>query len=99
MARSDSLAIRPGSATLTKKQKFVITIEFNILGEHYDNVVTSCPELNIHTVDNSLQGATLKLAEAIRFFFDTADSRQELEEVVEELAKSGRVKPPWTGVG
>ena len=80
---------------MSKKKKFVINCEFEIFGERLDNVVTTCPELNIHTVDHSIQGAVGKLAEAVKFFFDTAEARHELEHVIDELEKGSLEAPPW----
>ena len=73
---------------MSKKKKFVINCEFEIFGERLDNVVTTCPELNIHTVDHSIQGA-------VKFFFDTAEARHELEHVIDELEKGSLEAPPW----
>ena len=79
---------------MSKKKKFVINCEFEIFGEQMNNVVTTCPELNIHTVDHSIQGAVGKLAEAVKFFFDTAEARHELEQVIDELEKGSLETPP-----
>ena len=86
-------------AKVSKKKKFVINCEFEIFGERLDNVITSCPQLNIHTVDHSIQGATGKLAEAIKFFFDTAEARHQLEHVIDELEKGSLEVPPWAAKG
>ena len=71
---------------MRKKQKFVLNCEFELFGDNSRDVVTTCQQLNIHTEDDSIQGAMTKLAEAIVFFFDTAENRHELEKVVDQLA-------------
>ncbi len=76
-------------------RKFAINCEIELFGDPFHSVVTTCPELNIHTVDNSIQGAVNKLAEAINFFFDTAEARFELEPVLDELEKGSLGTPPW----
>jgi hypothetical protein len=72
---------------LNKSRKFVLNCEFELSGEKLNNVVTTCEQLNVHTEDDSIQGAMKKLAEAIVLFFDTAESRYELEASVDELVR------------
>ncbi|MFC1613968.1 hypothetical protein ACFL5K_01580 [Gemmatimonadota bacterium] len=71
---------------MSKRKKFVLNCEFELFGDNSSNVVTTCQQLNIHTEDDSIQGAMKKLTEAVVFFFDTAENRNELEAVVSQLA-------------
>ena len=80
---------------LAKSRKFVIHCEFELFGEALNNVVTSCPQLNIHTTGDSIQTAMGNLAEAVRFFFDTAEARHEFPAVLEALERDSLEIPPW----
>ncbi|MBN2289840.1 MAG: hypothetical protein JXQ83_10950 [Candidatus Glassbacteria bacterium] len=72
---------------MVKSRKFVLNCEFELFGDEVDNVVATCEQLNVHTEDDSIQGAMKKLAKAAVFFFDTAESRYQLEEVLGELVR------------
>ncbi|HLA38813.1 MAG TPA: hypothetical protein VJ417_02400 [Candidatus Glassbacteria bacterium] len=78
-----------------KKRKFVINLEFEVWGDELNNVVTSCPQLNLHTEDTSIQGALEKLSEAVKLFFDQAEAHYNLAQVVEELERQDLSVPPW----
>jgi len=78
-----------------KKKKFVINLEFEVWGEALDNVVTTCPQLNLHTEDSTIQGALEKLFEGIRFAFQLVESRHELEQALDELEVQSLSIPPW----
>ena len=66
-------------------RNFVINCEFEVSGKNIDNVVTTCPQLNLHTEGRTIQDAMTKLSEAILFFFDTFEERGELNAAIDEL--------------
>ena len=72
---------------MIKSRKFILNCEFELFGEDAGSVVTTCQQLNIHTEDVTIQGALKKLSEAIVFFFDTVESRHQLEAAVKELIR------------
>ena len=80
---------------MSGSRKFVIQCEFELFGEELNNVVTSCPQLNIHTTGDSIQTAMSRLAEAVRLFFDTAEARHEFLPVLEALERDSLEVPPW----
>ena len=90
-----SARLLANGGNLAKNRKFVIHCEFELFGEELNNVVTSCPQLNIHTTGDSIQTAMGKLAEAVKFFFDTAEARHEFPEVLEALERDRLEIPPW----
>ncbi|MBW7998165.1 MAG: hypothetical protein FVQ81_16665 [Candidatus Glassbacteria bacterium] len=80
----------------TPRKKFVLELEFEIFGRELNNVVTTCAQLNLHTEDRSVQGAMDKLNEAVKIFFDTAEARHELSEVLDALESGDLNIRPWS---
>ena len=81
----------PTGRFVIESRKFILNCEFELFGEDSGSVVTTCQQLNLHTEDVTIQGAMKKLSEAIVFFFDTVESRYQLEAAVRELVRGGRV--------
>jgi len=77
------------------RKKIVLEFEFEVFGPKLNNVVSTCAQLNLHTEDKSIQGAMDKLNEAVKIFFDTAEARHELPEVLEILASGNLDIRPW----
>jgi len=81
----------PTGRFVIKSRKFVLNCEFELFGGESSSVVTTCQQLNLHTEDVTIQGAMKKLSEAIVFFFDTVESRRQLEAAVKELIRGDSV--------
>ena len=79
----------------TPRKRFVLELEFELFGSELNNVVTTCAQLNLHTEDNSIQGAMDKLNEAVKIFFDTAEERMELPETLDALESGDLDIQPW----
>ena len=80
----------------TPRKRFVLELEFELFGQELNNVVTTCAQLNLHTEDNSVQGAMDKLNEAVKIFFDTAEARMELAETIDALERGDLDLQPWS---
>jgi hypothetical protein len=79
----------------SQRKKIVLELEFEVFGPNLNNVVSTCAQLNLHTEDQSIQGAMDKLSEAVKIFFDTAEARHELPEVLDALASGNLDIRPW----
>lgn len=80
---------------MAERRMFSIDLEFEVIGERgVEQVVATCPQLNVQTSGDSIQSAARRMGEAVVFFFDTAESRHELNEIVLALSEKAYPSPP-----
>ena len=80
---------------MATRRMFKIDIEFEVIGERgIEQVVATCPQLNVQTNGDSIQTAARRMGEAVIFFFDTVEARHELKEVIQALMEESFPPPP-----